>query len=88
MTDTVNGIGVSGPIAEFLRTRLGQDVPPDKDLFADGLVSSMFAMELVVHLESTFDIAITGSDLKMRNFRTIESMTALVIRLREEPGHD
>lgn len=89
MTDTVNEVDTdtTGPIAEFLHARLGVAVPADQDLFADGLVSSMFAMELIVHLESTFAIAITGSDLRLANFRTIGSMAALVTRLRAEPGH-
>jgi methoxymalonate biosynthesis acyl carrier protein len=89
MTDTVQGAdpALHGPITEFLAARLGQDVGPDEDLFADGLVSSMFAMELVVHLESTFGIAITGADLKLVNFRTVTSMTALVTRLRADDGH-
>jgi methoxymalonate biosynthesis acyl carrier protein len=45
------------------------------------LVSSIFAMELVVHLESSYGIAILGGDLKLDNFRTVQRMTALVLRL-------
>ena len=80
--DTGTDRATAGPIAEFLESRLGAAVPHDQDLFASGLVSSLFAMELVVHLEGVFGIAITGSDLKLDNFRTVESMTALVERLR------
>jgi methoxymalonate biosynthesis acyl carrier protein len=58
-------------------------VPADHDLFASGLVSSLFAMELVVHLEQAYSIAVVGSDLKLDNFRTIERMAALVSRLQE-----
>jgi methoxymalonate biosynthesis acyl carrier protein len=74
------------PIARFLASRLGHPVPVDKDLFASGLVSSLFAMELVVYLEATYGIAISVSDLKLDSFRTITSMTALVTRLRAEAG--
>jgi len=67
----------------FLETRTKTTVPPTQDLFATGLVSSMFAMELVVYLEQNFQVAIVGPDLKMDNFRTVERMTQLVLRLRE-----
>ncbi|MFE4336463.1 acyl carrier protein [Streptomyces sp. NPDC056831] len=77
----------SEPVAEhvqaFLAERTRQTWARDTDLFASGGLSSMFAMELVVHLESTFDIVIAGPDLALDNFRTVDAMTALVLRLRE-----
>jgi methoxymalonate biosynthesis acyl carrier protein len=51
-------------------------------MFTSGLVSSMFAMELVVHIEQTYSVAIVGADLKLDNFRTVEKMAALVLRLQ------
>ena len=69
-------------IQDFLADRTKITVPADQDLFASGLVSSVFAMELVVHLEQTYAIAVVGSDLKLDHFRTIERMTALVTRLQ------
>ncbi|MEV0455754.1 acyl carrier protein [Catellatospora methionotrophica] len=56
---------------------------PDTDLFASGSVTSLFALELVVFLERTFGVAVTGEDLTLANFRTVAAMTALVDRLRE-----
>ncbi|WP_046468245.1 acyl carrier protein [Allosalinactinospora lopnorensis] len=67
---------------EFLEERTRQPVEADTDLFASGLVSSMFAMELLVHLERSFGVAVAGPDLKLDNFRTVEAMTELVLRLR------
>jgi methoxymalonate biosynthesis acyl carrier protein len=70
-------------IQGFLAERTKVTVPVDHDLFASGLVSSLFAMELVVYLEKAFSIGIVGSDLKLDNFRTIERMAALVSRLQD-----
>jgi methoxymalonate biosynthesis acyl carrier protein len=70
----------------FLAERIKAEVAPDDDLFASGLVSSMFAMQLVVHLEESYDIAIIGPELKLDNFRTVHAMTALVLRLRDGAG--
>lgn len=53
------------------------------DIFAVGGLSSLFAMELVVHLEKTFGISITGADMRLDNFRTVASMVELVTRLGE-----
>jgi methoxymalonate biosynthesis acyl carrier protein len=66
----------------FLAERIKTTVAPDQDLFSSGLVSSMFAMQLVVHLEERYDIAIIGPELKLDNFRTVQAMTRLVLRLR------
>jgi methoxymalonate biosynthesis acyl carrier protein len=68
-------------LVRHLEGRLGQVVDVDQDIFASGLVSSMFAMELVVHLEQTYDIAIAGPDLRLDNFRTIQRMADSVLRL-------
>jgi methoxymalonate biosynthesis acyl carrier protein len=75
-------------VQAFLRARTKALVPVDQDLFASGLVSSIFAMELVVHLEQTYSVAIVGADLKLDNFRTIKDMTVLVQRLRDAGGTD
>lgn len=66
---------------EFLQRRTRTAVAADQDLFASGLVSSLFALELVVHVESAFGVTIAGPDLTLDNFRTITAMTALVRRL-------
>jgi methoxymalonate biosynthesis acyl carrier protein len=73
---------IADALASFLTQRLKAEVALDQELFKSGLVSSMFAMELVVHLEASYDIAITGPELKIDNFRTIQAMTSLVERLR------
>jgi methoxymalonate biosynthesis acyl carrier protein len=77
---------IAGALLSFLAKRIKTEVAPDQDLFKSGLVSSMFAMELVVHLEEAYDIAIIGPELKLDNFRTVEAMTALVLRLRGASG--
>jgi methoxymalonate biosynthesis acyl carrier protein len=68
-------------ITQFLADRIKTAVRPDEDIFADQAVSSIVAMELVVHLEKSYGIAVLGRDLRLDNFRTVERMTALVLRL-------
>ncbi|OON80144.1 acyl carrier protein [Streptomyces tsukubensis] len=78
---------VRGELLAFVAKRTGRIWTADADVFGSGGLSSLFAMELVVHLEKTYDIAIRGADLRMDNFRTVTGMAALVARLRQSaPG--
>jgi methoxymalonate biosynthesis acyl carrier protein len=74
---------IEAALTEFLAEKVKTEIAIDQDLFGAGLVSSMFAMQLVVHLESAYDIAIIGPELKLDNFRTVRAMTDLVLRLRD-----
>jgi methoxymalonate biosynthesis acyl carrier protein len=70
----------------FLKEKTKANWTADRDLFADGGLSSLFAMELVVHLEQRFDITVAGSDLQLKNFRTVASMVELVVKLQGGVG--
>lgn len=48
------------------------------DIFALGLVNSLFAMQLVLFVEQEFDITIDGEDLDFNNFRTVNAIERLV----------
>jgi methoxymalonate biosynthesis acyl carrier protein len=83
-TDTVaEGTGsIEANLLGYLETRTKKSWDPELDLFAAGGLSSLFAMELVVHLEKTFGITIGGADLRLDNFRTVKLMGELVRRLQ------
>lgn len=68
-------------IRDFL-TRFFRDhkLADDEDIFATGYVNSMFAMQLVQFVETTFGIAVESDDLEMDNFRTVNAIAALVER--------
>ncbi|MDX2522128.1 MULTISPECIES: acyl carrier protein [Streptomyces] len=77
---------VEKELLDFLHLRTKTVWEEDTDLFAAGGLSSLFAMELVVHLEKSYGIAIRGADLRLDNFRTVTGMAALVRRLRAAAG--
>ncbi|MDT0610829.1 acyl carrier protein [Streptomyces lancefieldiae] len=77
---------VRSGLLSFLETRTKQKIAPDQDIFADGPVTSLFAMELVVHLETTYGIEIAGPDLRIQHFRTVERLVALTMRLAGAGG--
>ncbi|MGC4806556.1 acyl carrier protein [Micromonospora sp. DT233] len=75
---------IRGQLTAFLERQTKRAIEPELDIFAAGLVSSLFALELVVHIESTFGVTVGGPDLRLDNFRTVDRMTELVLRLRGE----
>ncbi|MFB9924387.1 acyl carrier protein [Amycolatopsis halotolerans] len=72
---------IQDEIAGYLEKRVKAPILPEQDLFAAGLVSSLFAMELILHLEESYSVTIAGPDLRLENFRTVRQMTELVSRL-------
>jgi len=52
----------------------------DMDIFEEGLVSSLFAIELMTFLEKNFEIKITTNDLDMNNYKSINSITEFVCK--------
>ncbi|GAB3450989.1 phosphopantetheine-binding protein [Actinophytocola sediminis] len=81
--DSVAGSEVATRIRAYVETKANAAVAHDTDLAEAGILTSMVAMEMVVFLESAFEISIIGRDLKLDNFRTMDNMAALVTRLRE-----
>jgi methoxymalonate biosynthesis acyl carrier protein len=77
---------IQSAVLQFLKEKTLATPATDQDLFASGVVSSMFAMEMVVFLEQSYQVTIIGGDLKIDNFRTVDAMTDLVLRLRDAPG--
>jgi acyl carrier protein len=68
-------------IRKFITGRYpNASIGDNEDMFSLGFVNSLFAMELVMFLEKTFDMSIPNDELRIDNFRTIASMTGLVER--------
>ena len=62
-------------IREFLsRYVRNKEYTDDQDIFAMGLVSSLFAMQLVMFIEKEFSIKVDNSDLDMENFKSLDSI--------------
>jgi acyl carrier protein len=68
---------IAGFLSRFFR---GHDLGLDEDIFATGFVNSLFAMQLVQFVESSFGITIESEDLEIDNFRSIAAIAALVRR--------
>ena len=71
-------------LSRYFRNHNWQD---DEDIFASGFVNSLFAMQLVLFVESEFAIKVENEDLKLENFRTINALAHLIERKTASPTH-
>ncbi|MFI6698191.1 acyl carrier protein [Streptomyces sp. NPDC050509] len=70
------------PIREFISAKFPQiSLKDDEDIFALGFVNSLFAMELVMFVEKSFGVRVPNQELRIDNFRTLDSMAELVGRV-------
>ena len=54
----------------------------DDNIFELGYVDSLFALQLVSHLEEAFSIEITDQDLDISNFSSVKAIVEFVDRKR------
>ncbi len=55
----------------------------DMDLMKSGLVNSLFALQIVMFVEKTFNIKLSRKDISAANFSTVNNIAALVNRIKE-----
>lgn len=66
-------------VSRYIR---GSEWRDDEDMFASGLVNSLFAMQLVMFVEKEFGVTVEDEDLEMDNFRSVDAIAGLVQRKR------
>lgn len=57
----------------------------DENFFELRIVSSLFAMQLVTHLEKTFNITFEDDDLDIANFGSINAIVGFIERKKTVP---
>ena len=74
-------MAIKNKIRTFLNKYISNDFYENTDnLFAMGLVSSLFAMQLVAYLESNFDLTVDNSELDIDNFKSVDAISDFVGR--------
>ena len=58
------------------------ELKDDDDIFENGFVNSLFAVELVAFTESTFGIEVEDDDLDLTNFNSINALAGFIERKR------
>ena len=66
---------------EFIKRHFRHlDFADDEDIFALGFVNSLFALQLVMFVEKTFQLTVDDEDLRIENFQSINAVADLVRR--------
>jgi acyl carrier protein len=74
---------VVGMVHEILQRRgIGRSIQIDEDLREAGL-NSLDMVNLMLAVEAEFGLKIPDADMTLRNFRSISSIDALVVSLRQ-----
>ena len=70
-------------IRDFIAPRMaGTAFADGDDIFARGVVNSLFALELVLFVEKTVGTRVPNEELTMDHFRSVDALTALASRVR------
>jgi acyl carrier protein len=72
--------GAKDKIRVFLRSHISREITDDTDLFGSGLVSSLFAMQLVLFVEKEFGIKVENEDLDLVNFHSVNALDEFIAR--------
>lgn len=65
-------------VREFLGQFIRHELSDTDDMFAAGYVNSLFAMQLILFLESEFALRVEDADLELDNFRSVERIERFV----------
>ncbi|NQX47754.1 acyl carrier protein [Paenibacillus tritici] len=75
-------------ISSFILKHINQsELDYDLRIFEEGLVNSLFAIELMTFLEKSFKIKIRIVDLDMEHFQSVHSIAAFVNNKQAEVHH-
>jgi len=67
--------GLKPFLSQFVRE---EKITPDQDLFASGLVNSLFAMQMVLFIEKEYAIRVENEDLDFENFKSLNNLVAFI----------
>ncbi|MFC7896686.1 acyl carrier protein [Streptomyces sp. NPDC057381] len=56
------------------------DLGDEDDIFEQGYVSSLFAMQLVAFVEQEFGVAVEEEDMDLEHFRSLRALDTFVAR--------
>jgi len=77
----MSAVDPKSQIRDYLeRVTRHPDLRDDQNIFDDGIVNSIFAVELVVFIEDRFNITIENDDLDFANFASIDAIATFVVR--------
>ncbi len=82
LSDTFGSDEIKKLVKGFIESKKsGAELEDTTDLFKNGYVNSLFALEIVTFVEKTFKIKLGRQDISKENFATVNDIAQLVERL-------
>jgi acyl carrier protein len=82
---THEATGIKETVRDFILSSITiPELDDDDNLFESGLANSLFAVQLTTFIEKTFAIEVGMEDLDIENFKSLNAMTALVLKKKNE----
>ncbi len=79
---------VKDQIREYVKANMSVfshvDLKDEDNIFQLGFVTSMFAMQLLTFIESTFDVEVPDDQILLHNFSTVQRMSEMVGKLSDD----
>ncbi|MFH9296594.1 acyl carrier protein [Streptomyces sp. NPDC017520] len=77
-TETDAAAAIRAYVRQHMSTLSEADLHDDDNIFEKGFVTSVFAMQLLDHLETTFGVEIPDDCITLQNFSSVNRMAAMV----------
>jgi acyl carrier protein len=72
-------VDLENEIRNFLKKYIPENKFSDEtNIFAEGFVNSLFAMDLIVFIEKNYHFKISNEDLKIDNFKSVLAISQLI----------
>ena len=78
---TTDEKGIKETVKRFISSSINiPNLDDDDNLFESGIVNSLFAVQLMTFIERTFGVELGTDDLDIENFKSLNAMTAFVLK--------
>ena len=64
--------------AFVMRFLKNSNISDEDNLFKQGMLNSLFSMQLVVYIEKEFDISVENEDMELSNFNSIGAISRFI----------
>ena len=62
----------------IMRAARLRSLEDDEEIFSSGLVTSLFAMQLIEHIEREYPVVVEGEDMNVQTFRSVDAVSEFV----------
>ncbi len=86
MSEQTTSGKIHSQICEYIVSHTGKtDLEFSYDIFGEGLVNSLFAIQLMTYIENTFEIKFTMDDLDWQNLKSVNAIADFIKLKQGQP---